>query len=228
MRYRSARGAGSEGRGTMTKQSSRVVLWALVLVAQGAWAQEWETVTETPYVVKVRPRPGTQAREVWAEGQLDASAADVQAALENVDTYRFWMPYVKEARTVKTVAEGEHVSYTRLDLPVVTARDFIIHVVRESGVAPDGTGVFAQRWWAEPDLFPGRRDTVRVRLNEGTWHVEPRGEHASYAVYRFSVDPAGSIPTFLVNMGQKSAVRDTLRAVEKRAQQLAAERQSGK
>jgi hypothetical protein len=54
--------------------------------------------------------------------------------------------------------------------------------------------------------------------------VEPRGEGRSYAVYRFTVDPAGSIPGFLANMGQKDGVVDTFRAVEKRARQQAEER----
>jgi ribosome-associated toxin RatA of RatAB toxin-antitoxin module len=201
---------------------------ALGLAAGSARAQEWETVAEKPFVVKVRAKPGTPVREVWAEGTLAASVGDVQAALEDVDTYRHWMPYVKESRTVKDLPDGGHLSYTRLDLPIVSARDFFCHVVRESGVAPDGTGTFAQRWWAEPDAFPERRDTVRLRLNEGSWHVEPRGEGSSYAVYKFTVDPAGSIPKFLINMGQKEAVKDTMQAVEKRARQRAAERQQAK
>ena len=93
----------------------------------------------------------------------------------------------------------------------------------ESTLAEDGTGVFAQRWRAQPDAIPERRGTVRLRLNEGSWRVEPRGEGRSHAVYRFTVDPAGSIPGFLANMGQKDGVVDTFRAVEKRARQQAEE-----
>ncbi|NMO21892.1 START domain-containing protein [Pyxidicoccus fallax] len=190
----------------------------LVLVAGAAGAEEkWETVAEKPYLVKVRPRPGSNARDVWAEGDIAASATDVQAVLSDVDTYRLWMPYVKESRTLKELPDGARLTYTRLDLPVVSSRDYVSRVVTESKLAEDGTGVFAQRWTAEPDAIPERRGTVRLRLNEGSWHVEPRGEGKSRAVYRFSVDPAGSIPGFLANMGQKDGVADTFRAVEKRA-----------
>jgi hypothetical protein len=197
----------------------------LVLIAGTARAQEaWETVAEKPYVVKVRPRPGTAAKDVWAEGELAASAVDVQAALSDMDSYRLWMPYVKESRTLKELPDGARLTYTRLDLPVVSARDYVCRLVSESRLAEDGTGVFAQRWSAEPDAIPERRSTVRLRLNEGSWRVEPRGEGRSYAVYRFTVDPAGSIPGFLANMGQKDGVVDTFRAVEKRARLLAEER----
>jgi hypothetical protein len=191
---------------------------ALVFVAGTSRAEEaWKTVADKPYVVKVRPRPGTQAKDVWAEGTLAASASDVQAVLVDVDSYRQWMPYVKESRGIKDLPDGARLTYTKLDLPVVASRDYVCRVVLESRLGADGTGVFAQRWSAEPDAIPERRDTVRLRLNEGSWRVEPRGEGQSYAVYRFTVDPAGSIPGFLANMGQKDGVVDTFRAVEKRA-----------
>ncbi|RYZ38113.1 MAG: hypothetical protein EOO71_25355 [Myxococcaceae bacterium] len=205
----------------MTRRFSGAVAAAALLVSGVAGAEEaWDTVATEPFVVKVRPRPGTKAKDVWAEGELKASAAQVQAALEDAESYRRWMPYVKESRVVKPTDDGGRLTYTRLDLPVVSSRDYISHVVTESKVAPDGTGVYAQRWKAEPDAFPARRDVVRLRTNEGSWKVEPRGEGKSWAVYKFTVDPAGSIPGFLANVGQKDAVVDTLRAVEKRAKSL--------
>ena len=197
----------------------------LGLAAGAAHAEEaWKTVAEKPYVVKVRARPGSEAKDVWAEGELAASAADVQAVLRDVDAYRRWMPYVKESRILKDLPDEGQLTYTKLDLPVVSSRDYICNVVLESKLAEDGSGVFAQRWQATPDAIPQRRGTVRIRLNEGSWRVEPRGEGKSHAVYRFSVDPAGSIPGFLARMGQKDAVEDTFRAVEKRAQEHAASR----
>jgi hypothetical protein len=201
----------------------------LVMTAGTSRAEEaWETVAEKPYVVKVRPRPGTEAKEVWAEGVLNASAADVQAALEAVDSYRLWMPYVEESRILKELPDGARLTYTRLDLPVVSSRDYVSHVVTESKLAEDGTGVYAQKWWAEPSAIPERKNTVRLKLNDGSWRVEPRGEGKCHAVYRFAVDPAGSIPGFLANVGQKDGVVDTFRAVERRAKKRAEERQKAK
>lgn len=194
---------------------------AVVLAAGVAGAEEeWDTVATTPFLIKVRPRPGTKAKDIWAEGELKASAAQVQAALEDQESYRLFMPYVKESRVVRPTDDGGRLTYTRLDLPVVSSRDYICHVVTESKVAPDGTGEYRQHWKAEPDAFPARRDVVRLRLNEGSWRVEPKSESTSWAVYKFTVDPAGSIPGFLANVGQKDAVVDTLRAVEKRAKSL--------
>ena len=196
---------------------------AVVLAAGVAGAEEWETVAKTPFVIKVRPRPGTKAKDIWAEGELKASALRIQTVLEDQGSYRLFMPYVKESRVVRPTDDGGRLTYTRLDLPVVSSRDYICHVVTESKVAPDGTGVYQQRWKAEPDAFPARRDVVRLRLNEGSWKVEPKGEGTSWVVYKFTVDPGGSVPGFLASVGQNDAVVDTLRAVEKRAQTLPVE-----
>ncbi|MCX0165169.1 START domain-containing protein, partial [Escherichia coli] len=113
----------------------------LGLAAGAAHAEEaWKTVAEKPYVVKVRARPGSEAKDVWAEGELAASAADVQAVLRDVDAYRRWMPYVKEARILKDLPDEGQLTYTKLDLPVVSSRDYICNVVLESKLAEDGSG----------------------------------------------------------------------------------------
>lgn len=201
---------------------------AVVLTAGVAGAQEWETVATSPFVIKVRPRPGTKAKDIWAEGELKASALQIQTVLEDQESYRLFMPYVKESRVVRPTDDGGRLNYTRLDLPVVSSRDYICHVVTESKVAPDGTGVYQQHWKAEPDAFPARRDVVRLRLNEGSWKVAPKGEGTSWVVYKFTVDPGGSVPGFLASVGQNDAVVDTLRAVEKRAKSLPVEPSAAK
>lgn len=215
----------------MTRVTS--VALALLLAAGAAEAEEgtgpeWKTVETDPITIKVRERTDGKGKDVWAEGTLKADVRDVQAALLDQASYREWMPYVKESREVSRAADGSRVSYTRLELPVVSSRDYVCQVVNDGLVAADGTGVFIQRWWAVPDALPVREGVVRLPRNEGTWEVKAKGEGASYAVYKFSVDPGGSLPGFLANMGQKGGVLDTWKAVEKRAALLKAEREKAK
>lgn len=205
---------------------------AVLLVAGVAGAAErepaWETVETKPITIKVRKRPDGKGREVWAEGLMKADARDVQAALLDQPSYRLWMPYVKESREVSRTPEGVRVTYTRLKLPVVSSRDYVCEVVDESLLAADGSGRFGQRWKAVPDALPERRGVVRLPRNEGSWEVTAKGEGQSYAVYKFSVDPGGSLPGFLANMGQTDGVLDTWEAVEKRAAFLKAEREKAR
>jgi hypothetical protein len=206
---------------------------ALVLVAGVARAaNEWKTVEDEDAVIKVRPRTDANGKEngkeVWAEKTVEANATDVQTALMDAGAFRLWMPYVKESRVVSANEDGSRVAYARLDLPVVDDRDYVIGVVDEKKLAEDGTGEYVQRWKVVDAGLPERKGVVRLKYNDGTWEVTPKGENKTHIIYKFSVDPGGSIPGWLANFGQKDAVLETLSAVEKRAQKLNEERKKAK
>ena len=205
-----------------------LVALVLALVAGSAAAEEWETVKDGGMVIRVRERadiPG--GREVWAEGELAANVQDIQSVLTDHESFKSWMPYVTEARVLSTGTDGR-VTYTRLDLPVISNRDYVLRVVDEELVEADGTGTFRQKWWSDSKAVPERRGVVRLKHNEGSWVITPRGQDKVHFVYRFSVEPGGSIPGFLAGFGQKDAVVDTVRAVEKRAQKVGTARASRK
>jgi hypothetical protein len=202
---------------------------ALGLLATAASAKdEWETVEDGDVVIKVRPRPDGVGKEIWAETDLKANAYDIQTALIDAGSFRLFMPYVKESRIVSTAEDGSRVAYAKLNPPVVSSRDYVLHVHEEKKIAEDGTGEFLQRWKTVDGAVPERKDVVRLKHNEGSWQVTPKGEGKAHVVYKFSVDPGGSVPGWLANMGQSDAVEDTLEAVEERAQQLGKERKKAK
>lgn len=198
----------------------------VALVAGGASAEdEWEQVADGAVTIRVRKRPDIPGgREVWAEGVLDVGIQDIQSVLRDHESFRQWMPYVTESRVLSTGPEGERVTYTRLNLPVISNRDYVLRVVDEQLLEADGTGAFRQKWSSENQSLPEREGVVRLRHNQGSWVFTPRGEGKAHFVYRFTVEPGGSIPGFLAGFGQKDAVMDTVRAVEKRARKLATER----
>lgn len=212
----------------MTKLGA--MLWVLGLLAAGpsrAAEGAWEVVATGKIRVKARQLPGSPVKEIWAEGVIDAPVQDVQSALMDPEKFPGFMPYVKESRYVgKPQPDGSRFVYTRLDLPIVTSRDYVIKVTLEKGVAEDGSGDFKNRWVAVNDMLPARANIVRLTHNEGSWHVRPHPGGKSYAVYRFSVDPGGWIPAFAADMGNRTAVTDTFKAVEKEAQRRAAERKA--
>jgi hypothetical protein len=202
---------------------------ALVLVAGVAKAaDEWETVEDEDALIKVRTRSGGNGKEVWAEKDVDANANDVQTALMDAASFRLWMPFVKESRLVSTNEDGSRVAYAKLNFPVVDARDYVISVVDEKKLSDDGKGEYVQRWKVADGALPERKDVVRLKHNEGTWQVTAKGEAKTHVVYKFSVDPGGSIPGWLASFGQKDGVMDTLKAVQERAQKLGEERKKAK
>ena len=192
----------------------------MLLLAVPALADdgEWETVATSPYTVKTRPRPKSEVREVWAEGDLDAPVKDIQDALTVMKRFSSFMPYVKDAREVSKEDDGSVYTYTELDLPVITGRDYVVHVFQDESVRPDGSGNFRCHWVAAPDVLPLHEDLVRLTVNEGTWEVTPKPDGKSHVIYRFAADPGGLVPVFLINYGNQHGVGETLGAIEKEAQ----------
>lgn len=188
-------------------------------------AEEWETVATGSITVKARNKSGSGIREIWAEGDVAAAAQDIQSTILDPDRYTQFMPYVKECRFIgKEEADGTKYVYTKVDPPVVSPRDYVVKVTTPRTVAADGTGVFENRWESVWDKIPTRSNVVRLKVNEGSWVVTAKDANSSHIVYKFTVDPGGSIPNFAANMGNKSGVTDTFKAVEKEANRRKAER----
>lgn len=191
-----------------------------------AGASDWEVVSKGVLSVRARPLPERpEVREVWVETELAAEAWAVQAVLRDHGTFWRWMPMVKEARVVEEVSAQERVTYTRVAPPLVSSRDFVCRAVDERLLGEEGTGEYAQRWQAVEGVLPERRGVVRLRHNQGLWRLVPRGER-TFVEYRFSVESGGSVPLFLASLGQRESLADLMRALEKRARQVAEEQRA--
>ncbi len=93
---------------------SRIVAAALVVTAGTAVAGErWETISTEPFLIKAKGIEGSEIKEIWAEGEIAASTADVQSALLDADGFHRFMPYVKESRAVsRKISDGSQIVYT--------------------------------------------------------------------------------------------------------------------
>lgn len=203
-----------------------LVAW-LVAVPAFAGDDGWELVVSGPITVKNRDKPGASGiKEVWAEGEIAAPVQDIQAALMTPNRFKHFMPNLTDSYEIgKPNADGSVFVYTMLKLPVVSNRDYVVRVWLDEGVKEDGSGVFRNRWSAVPDRLPERANYVRVKVNDGSWFVKPIGDGTkSWAVYKFSFDPGGSVPGFIAAMGNKQAVTETFTAVQKEAQRRSEER----
>lgn len=189
----------------------------LALTPAVARADDWKEVSRTKdLVVATRPRAGSPIAEVRAVGRVAASPATVKAVLDDRDHYPQFMPYVAETRVVSANPGARTlIAYMRLDPPMVGERDYTIAVRDE----PRGTGGYFTSWRLANDKGPPEKPgVVRVKVNEGSWLLEPEdGGAATQATYTLFTDAGGSVPSFVVNQANKRSLGDLFAAVRKAA-----------
>jgi hypothetical protein len=199
-------------------------LTALALVVLAADPSEstegWEVAKKTDSLtVFARERKGSRVKEMRAEGVIAAPPEKVWKAIRDYESYAETMPYTEVARVLSR-EDGGKVTYlySVINAPLVDRRDYVIRLVDESKWA-DGQGFLRVTWTPANDRGPPKPDNVvRVEVNEGYWHLEPaEGGKKTRAVYYVYTNPGGSVPRWLVNRANSSAVPDVFEHVRKAA-----------
>jgi hypothetical protein len=183
--------------------------FAIALLAVAFSAMPLAAGTTPPAKIEL-PRPGfeliAQSRGVWvyknntadvvwigAVGIILAPTERVYQALLDYDRQAGNIGRVSEAKILSVDSDGLYV-YERLNLPVISDRDFTLRVNR---------GVDGLRHWityfAVTDRGPGPRDgIVRVTRHSGEWELMPTEDgNGTFARCEFRIDLGGSLPLWL-------------------------------
>lgn len=190
----------------------------LVLLADPTSGPGWQQVARTDGItVFARQKQGSELQEMKAIGVIDAPPQKVYEALRDYENYKNTMPFTKESKVVEKSADGKTIwFYSIVDAPLVAKRDYTIKTIDESDWK-DGKGFLKVSWSAALDKGPKEQEgMVRVKVNDGFWHLEPRDNGArTFATYYVFTDPGGSMPSWIVNKANGTAVPDVFRALRK-------------
>jgi len=161
-----------------------------------------------------RPRAGSSVKEFRAVGVIDAVPAAVFAVLDDSEAYPSFMPYTSECRVLKREKDTV-LAYQRLDIPVVSDRDYTLRSKHQRWIGPDGP-IYWIRWEPANDLGPAEKPGVlRVNICEGGWLLEPAETGGTRAIYTIYTDSGGTIPPMLANNGSRVAIRKVFDAIRK-------------
>ncbi len=207
----------------MTRPLACLVLLCCSLAA--AAENPWETQRTDPILIKTRSRDGSDVKEIWAEGELQATALQLQAVILDVKRFTVFMPYMTESRFVGgRDPDGAQYTYARMDVPVLSPRDFVHKTYLDRDAASDPGGAFENHWWAVPTKLPEVEGVVRLKISEGRWLVTPSKDgKSSHVVYQLCVDPGGAVPAFAANRANANGLTDTFKNIEREAQRRAAQ-----
>jgi len=197
----------------------RLAALAVMLMSADPGAEpSWQKASEQDGVtVFARQKAGTDLTELMGQGTIDASPQAVMAMVFDYDAYPKTMPYIEACKVLSRESEGKVLYvYNRVAAPLVAKRDYVLKV-SDASDWQDGRGYLKMAWTSAggrgPSPAPG---VVRVTTSDGYWKLEPRdGGKRTFATYYLFADPGGSIPRFIVDQANTSAVPDIFRAVRR-------------
>ncbi len=200
---------------------SAVVILALLLAGQvasggehdapAAWVQ---MANKDGVVICSRRHAGSALKEFRSIGEIDAPSSAVFAVLNDPEAYPSFMPYTSECRILQRIQNGL-ITYQRLDLPLVSDRDYTLRSEHSKKPGPEGP-VYRIHWQPANDLGPAPQAGVeRVKICEGSWLLEPTGADTTRVTYFLYSGTGGAIPAFLANSGSLMAIRKVFDAIRK-------------
>lgn len=202
------------------KHGLLLFLASLLLAAQSPAQKsdapnEWkEESNSRGLLIQSRPHPGSDLREFRAIGRIDAPPSVVFAVLDDSEAYPSFMPYTSECRVLKREKDSVLV-YQRLDLPLMSSRDYTLRSQYTKTASPNGD-TYRIHWLPANDQGPAvKPGVVRVNVCDGGWLLEPDGANATHATYSIFTDSGGALPAFLANNGSRIGIRRIFEAVRK-------------
>lgn len=190
---------------------------AILVLAADPSGSGWEQAAkEDGVTIYSREKEGANVREMKAVGLIDAPVADVWKAVRDYAHYDKTMPYTESSRVLATEGGGKVTYfYSVVNAPMVDRRDYVIKLVDESDWK-DGKGYMKVTWnTVERKDAPVKEDYVRVKINDGMWLLEPREDgKKTFATYYVYTDPGGSIPNWIANKANSTAVPNVFKAIK--------------
>ncbi len=200
----------------MPRMPSILLLSIALFAASPDSGPGWEQAARDEGItVYSRQKKGTNVNEMKAIGLVDAPPPDVFRAIRDYAHYDQNMPFTEDSKVLEVQEEGKVIYfYSCINAPLVARRDYVIKILDESDWQ-DGKG-FLLVTWSAADKLPEKEGRIRVKINDGFWRLEPRDNGTkTFATYYVYTDPGGSLPTWVVNRANGSAVPDVFRAVRK-------------
>ncbi len=117
-------------------------------------------------------------------------------------------------REVLRETATERWTYEQISVPVVSDRDYVMHVTLEQPAASGRCEVSFET--VSDPLRPPRAGLVRIPDIRGSWTLTPAGGTVKVSYQVFS-DPGGGVPAFLARGSQRSAAVEFLHTILGRA-----------
>jgi hypothetical protein len=150
--------------------------------------------------------------KIGAEGRFEQTPEQLTKVLLD---YRGQVGRIERLSESRVLARGDSwlVVYQRLNLPVISDRDYVLYVKWGQG-----DGMRWIRFKTVKDVAPSRKGIVRVTYHQGSWQIKalPHGK-GSYVRFQSTIDLAGWLPKWLARSGAAKELPKLFRSIKQMA-----------
>jgi hypothetical protein len=192
------------------------IISAIFFALPLAGGPAWEKISEKEgIVVERRPHAGSVFYELRATARLNDPPATVFATVSNYRAFAEFIPYMKSLSVLREEGDTAYV-YERIGMPLVADRDYTLKLNKRVDAAGQ---VYSLDFESADDAGPPpQKSLVRAQHIRGSWTLQPgAGGKGTLLIYEFYSEPGGSLPSFIVNAAQRSAPREVVLAMIRRA-----------
>ncbi len=130
--------------------------------------------------------------------EFNTTADNLIAQLENIPNYVNWVYGNKRTGIIKKINDHDIIYFTEAHLPwPIADRDLIVELTVTPASATTPLTIIAK---SIQGILPPKPHFIRIPYSVAIWHITPVGNDKLKIDYTFSLDPGGSIPSWLVNM----------------------------
>ena len=170
------------------------LLYTVPVFAQSKWVLKTNKEGISIYESEM---PGSKIKALKVIAFFDATPQQLAAVIMDVNTATTWVDHLKSSVLLKRVSPNELYYYSEVNLPWPAAnRDFVAHLTMKQ--YPE-TKVVEIEGPAVPGYVEQKAGIVRITNSVGKWIITPVAANQVKVEYTIHVDPAGSLPAWVVN-----------------------------
>lgn len=169
----------------------------LTILCNTAKTQSWELrESKNGVVVYTRSVEGSDVEEFKAETTIKTNLGSLLNILEDFKNYPTWAYKCPYAERIKKVSTSEGYAYNVLEMSwPVSDRDVVVHYVITQNPQ---TKVVLLKLNAVDGFVPDKGN-VRITYLKGFYEFVPQPDGTVHIIYQVHSDPAGYVPSSIVN-----------------------------
>ena len=129
---------------------------------------------------------------------IDATLSSLTAVLLDINNSKEWVYATKTCTLLKKFSPTDLIYYSEVEIPwPLTNRDFIVQLKVSQDPKTKAVTIEGD---TKPTYLPEKRNVVRIHRSYSKWVIMPLTNGQLRIEYTLEVDPAGTVPAWLINM----------------------------